>query len=546
MKARSQFVIVLVVVAAILSVSIVAGFQHYKETVAESHEADVEQSARQVRSELDGQLAAHKQTVELIATHPDIAAHSEPAQRRVLKTVVNETAFSGMSVIAANGTMTGIVAGLSDQRRQTLTGQDFSDRTYVQRALDGETYVSEPIEADSGNYIVTVSAPIRHDGEIVGTLNGAFHLSERSFFAPAIASYNATTGITVRSDAGHVIYAKRASPDTDLVVRNATLRETNWQVSVSESQSVIRSQQRTTTALQFGSVLAVLASIAGFGWWNYRRNLTQVEALLEGFDALENRAYGTQIDIGGAEEWDRIGTGFNEMSRTVEQYFTGREQRTHQLQILDRLLRHNLRNDMNVVLGQAETIVAKGSPTMAEHARQIIETSDGLLAQVEKERTLNDVLQEGQAPAPVSVNTAVQHAVARVRAEYPGATITLDCPDDVTALAIPHIETAIGELIENAVDHTDRESAAVAVTVTAEPSTARIEIADNGPGIPEIERRLLTDSQDIDPLNHSQGLGLWLVYWIVSHSEGTLAFAENDPRGSTVILELPRPDDDAE
>jgi signal transduction histidine kinase len=44
------------------------------------------------------------------------------------------------------------------------------------------------------------------------------------------------------------------------------------------------------------------------------------------------------------------------------------------------------------------------------------------------------------------------------------------------------------------------------------------------------------------------GLGLWLVKWFVDSYDGELAFDENDPRGSVVVVRLPRtePRDDPE
>jgi two-component system sensor histidine kinase RegB len=43
------------------------------------------------------------------------------------------------------------------------------------------------------------------------------------------------------------------------------------------------------------------------------------------------------------------------------------------------------------------------------------------------------------------------------------------------------------------------------------------------------------------PLEHSTGLDLWLVYWVVALSGGELAFEENDPRGTVVTIALPTP-----
>lgn len=542
MRSRQLFVFGLLVVAVVLSGSILAAFQLYKGTVAHHQRAELTQVADQVRFELDTRLADQQRTVELWASNPAVARHGTASQRDALRTFVDRTAFSGASVIAANGSMTGIAAGLSASERRALVGTSFADRTYFRRAMQGETYVSDPLEAESGNYIVTISTPIRRDGEVVGTLNAAFHLSKASFFTAVVTTLEPAQGLIVRSQSDEVIYERAPRPATDLVVRNATLAEVDWTVTVRESRSIIAPTIRRTTYVQFGALVVVLAGIAGFGWWNYRRNLQQVERLLAGFDALAAREYGVQVDVGGAEEWDRIGRGFNEMSRTLEQAFTERAERERQLQVLGRMLRHNLRNDLNVIRGRAETIVADATDPIAAHARQIIETSNGLLSMAEKERTIDKLLQEHPGPEPVDVVRVAHAAVEQARNAYPHADVEVDAPETLLAAAAPQLERAIEELIENAVVHDDDATPHVTVRITADDHV-HVAVADEGPGIPEMERGVLAEDQDVDPLNHSTGLGLWLVYWVASHSDGQLRFAENDPRGSVVTLDLPRADE---
>jgi signal transduction histidine kinase len=66
-----------------------------------------------------------------------------------------------------------------------------------------------------------------------------------------------------------------------------------------------------------------------------------------------------------------------------------------------------------------------------------------------------------------------------------------------------------------------------------------VRIADDGPGIPDIERRSLHLDEDIDQLHHSSGLGLLFVSWVVRLSDGTLGIETKEPRGSVITLTLP-------
>ncbi|MDZ7731370.1 MAG: ATP-binding protein [Natrialbaceae archaeon] len=65
-------------------------------------------------------------------------------------------------------------------------------------------------------------------------------------------------------------------------------------------------------------------------------------------------------------------------------------------------------------------------------------------------------------------------------------------------------------------------------------------IVDNGPGIPDHELAVLDEGEET-PLQHGSGLGLWLVYWLVDKSNGSLEF-ETGEDGTSVTCLLPAAD----
>ncbi|MFC7255779.1 PAS domain S-box protein [Haloplanus litoreus] len=223
-----------------------------------------------------------------------------------------------------------------------------------------------------------------------------------------------------------------------------------------------------------------------------------------------------------------------------QQDVTGRKERQRQLEVLDRVLRHNLRNDMNVVRGRAETIHAETSGEVAASAEKIVDTSDQLIELAEKERQITELLREHPAHDQIKVCDRVQDVVSSVGSEHPDATIAVECPDGVTVEAMPQFGQAITELVTNAVIHNDSPSPEITVTVTQTDETVRIAIADSGPRIPEMERDLLVDQPEQTPLYHGSGLGLWLVKLITARSGGTITVEENSPAGNIVRIELSR------
>ena len=216
--------------------------------------------------------------------------------------------------------------------------------------------------------------------------------------------------------------------------------------------------------------------------------------------------------------------------------------RERQIQVLDRLLRHNLRNEMNVIWNRAELIRAQSeAESVTTQADQIIEKSEELLSMAAKERQISTEIQDNISKKPLELGAILDGLITRFQERYPNATITLEGPDSVTVSAVPKITTAIEELLENALEHADREQPTVAVTISSHADRVEIEVADSGPGLSEQEQRILTEVPDIDQLYHSSGLGLWQIYLFVRQSDGTIQYAENEPRGSVVRIELEQP-----
>jgi PAS domain S-box-containing protein len=222
-----------------------------------------------------------------------------------------------------------------------------------------------------------------------------------------------------------------------------------------------------------------------------------------------------------------------------QQDVTERKQRQRQLEILDRVLRHNLRNSMTVIRGEAETIRSKSSGEIAASAREIVNTSDQLLEIAEKERAITELLRRGPDLKAIDVEPLLQRVASSLRSEHPDATIAIDCPTDVTVQAPPEFEYSISELVTNAIIHNDSSSPDVAITVTQLDESTRIEVADNGPRIPEMEREIIVSEVKETPVYHGSGLGLWFVKLVVSQSGGTVTFEKNPPTGNIVGLELP-------
>lgn len=217
-----------------------------------------------------------------------------------------------------------------------------------------------------------------------------------------------------------------------------------------------------------------------------------------------------------------------------------RHERTRQLQVIDRLLRHNLRNSMNIVLGYAAELDETTESATEEPIERLRAEGERLLSLADKQRELVDVLTTEVQSNPVEFGRLVEETVRGLEPEYPEGSITLDVDSTATVLAFPKIGLAVRELVVNALEHCEAAEPQVTVTVQSESETVVLEVADRNPPIPAQNTMVLTGDHQIEDLFHGDGVGLWLVYWLFERSNGDVTFTRSEPCGNCVRGVLPR------
>jgi len=219
---------------------------------------------------------------------------------------------------------------------------------------------------------------------------------------------------------------------------------------------------------------------------------------------------------------------------------TERKQRRKRIEVLNRVLRHDLRNGMNIIRGYAESLRDAVPPDRRGELDAIEERAGELTELAEKTRAVQRTLVDDRDSGPVDAAAAVRTAVDRVREAHPHADVSCTTPTRAPVHADALFRTAVAEVVENAVVHSDRETPSVEVTVQTEGDAVAVAVRDDGPGIPDAERELLVEDREITQLRHASGLGLWLVSWVVERADGALSFADAEPRGTVVTLRVPR------
>jgi signal transduction histidine kinase len=222
---------------------------------------------------------------------------------------------------------------------------------------------------------------------------------------------------------------------------------------------------------------------------------------------------------------------------------TERRQREQRIEVLNRLLRHNIRNELNVVRGKVELTLIDATDEQTEaNLNDAIESIDGIVERSDKVGRLSRLLDQEET-GTIDLGRELRSEFETGTRHLPEGEVTLDLPEEVLVTGGPSLVAAFNELVTNGLAHNTADSPRVTLALDETASDKRsvvITVADNGPGIDDQEVETIIDGTETS-LKHTSGVGLWLVNWLVQRAGGTLSFENTD--GCTVSVQLPRPNE---
>lgn len=309
---------------------------------------------------------------------------------------------------------------------------------------------------------------------------------------------------------------------------------------------------------------------------------------------LYQRAEGVQVSDGGfvvanaatvgAVVGFVVGVYDSRQRATSEQLLVERdrvERLNQRLTVLNRVLRHDIRTHVNVITGYVE-FLENGDGTN-ERTLRIIERRTNEIARLSDDarRVERLLARRTERVSTVDIVAAIREQTERLDRTGHETDVHLDCSDREYVLTAGPIDAALRSVFDGLADH-DGEGASLWVRVSsgtadedtghrdrdenptraggakrsehrAQPSSvavapkrsdtveyARVMIERAGCGVTGRELDAL-DREGIEtPLDHADGLGLWLARWIVEESGGWVT-VEHDPEDrAAVTIGLPR------
>lgn len=210
------------------------------------------------------------------------------------------------------------------------------------------------------------------------------------------------------------------------------------------------------------------------------------------------------------------------------------------VQVLNRIFRHNIRNDLDVIRSHAESAVEGGSRSrIDDSADEILRVTDDILQLSADARKIEQLTRDSSSTqSVVNLPKLVDTVIETIIDDQSDVSVTVDIPVVELSVSREHLRFALQNLVDNAIEHNDNMSPHLEVKAIEQSSGIRLVVTDNGPGIPDTEWEVIETGEE-EVHKHLTSLGLWGTKWAVQQMDGELS-RRNRESGTAVIITLPR------
>lgn len=147
----------------------------------------------------------------------------------------------------------------------------------------------------------------------------------------------------------------------------------------------------------------------------------------------------------------------------------------------------------------------------------------------------------------ISLSGLLEDLLAKLVDRHPTAVFSFEKSDHFPILRLDKsgMHSVANNLLENAVKYAEGPPV-IEVRLLEQGKSAVLEIADNGPGIPDKEKKRIFEKfyrigSEETRRAKGTGLGLYIVSQIVKAHQGKISVQDNRPKGSVFRIELPVP-----
>ncbi|WP_336337186.1 sensor histidine kinase [Haloarcula brevis] len=231
--------------------------------------------------------------------------------------------------------------------------------------------------------------------------------------------------------------------------------------------------------------------------------------------------------------------------RGIVRDITRDKEREQRIMVMSRIFRHNIRNKLTVIRGNARLLKRElsGSDSSVDAAERPIDrietASRELVVLAERARTFDRVIDRDLRSGTVHLRQVLDDIRADLAERHPEATIEVAATEGAVSGDRVALDLILDILIDNALEYTDLSDPTVELGAEETPAgQVALRIDTDGAELPEMERKVL-ESETEGPVADSRGLGLWAVTWLVRRLGGSVTVSDDLDDGTRVELTFP-------
>jgi signal transduction histidine kinase len=215
--------------------------------------------------------------------------------------------------------------------------------------------------------------------------------------------------------------------------------------------------------------------------------------------------------------------------------------RKEMIELYDKLLRHDLGNDLQVISGFADALSDDLDGEKARYANKIHRASENSADLIERVGSLVSTLEAEEEPEPRSLKTVLETVVKNVDSQYESLTIEFD-PSifDYQVYGGDLLDSVFQNILSNAAVHNERPVTVRLYVEELPPDTLVVGMADDGSGIPEAIRDDLFEMGKKGPESDGTGLGLGFVRALTESYGGGVEVTDSEFGGAEFRVHLER------
>ncbi len=205
---------------------------------------------------------------------------------------------------------------------------------------------------------------------------------------------------------------------------------------------------------------------------------------------------------------------------------------------------HELRSPVAILQGELDVTLSRDDRDAASYREslEVMRRTVRRLGRIVQDLFLLARSDAGELPARrdrVDLGETIGQAVRAFRsvAAEKDVTLTSDCTGELVITGDEDLlQRMVGNLIDNAIRHTRPQTE---VSIRCSSSPLRIEVTDQGPGIPpELHEKIFERFYRVDAARsgHGAGLGLPIARWIAEAHGYTLEVQRSDESGTTFVV----------